>query len=72
MGPDAEENGTDGTARRGATWRPSKASVAGLGAQAKRGQGRRGWLRSCVAERIQALAGVALSADVSGAGARGG
>ena len=34
-GPDAEENGTDGTARCGATWRPSKASAAGLGAQGK-------------------------------------
>jgi len=34
-GSDAEENGTDGTARRGATWRPSKASAAGLGVQGK-------------------------------------
>ena len=56
-GPDAKENGTDGMTRRGATWRPSKASVAGLGAQAKREQGKRGWLRSYVTERRQELAG---------------
>jgi len=53
-GPDAEENGTDGTARRGATWRPSKAFAAGLGAQ---GKGDR-------AARF--AAGIAVSAGVAG------
>ena len=58
-GPDAEENGTDGTARHGATWQPSKASAAGLGAQAKGGQGSavRGKHRGCLlAWRVRPLA----------------
>ena len=54
-GPDAEENGTDGTAGCGATWQPSDGSApwvfAGSGARAVKGPGRRDACMQCDVRR---------------------